>query len=94
MCCGPQSTSVSYITGRSSKWTQLQEHLHDTMQIQYNNLLKTLRFYWNCVCEALSQHNGSFRGYKMVPLYYILIYCTYTVISYCVLQLEHYQISY
>lgn len=70
-------TSVSYITDRSSRRTQLQEHLHNIKQIQYNSLIKMFRFYWNCICEALSQHNGSFRGYIMVLLYCILLCYTH-----------------
>lgn len=43
-----------------------------------------LSFYGHCICEASSQHHSSFRGYKTVLLYYLLLYCTYTVMCYCV----------
>lgn len=49
LCEHVEVTSVSYITDRFSRWTQLQEHLHSIMQNQYNSLFKTFRFYWNCL---------------------------------------------
>lgn len=46
---------------------------------------------------ALSQHYGSFEGYKIVLSYYVLLYRTYNVMCYCLHPLqrffafEHYQ---